>query len=95
MFDSVEIGTFLLTFLSFSVLFYFLPTPLVLKILFISAAVFFVLLFSFCSYWAAEWHPERKFVIGFWVSFLHTFLFFLGSFLGFSLTFLLECFKGF
>jgi hypothetical protein len=36
-------------------------------------ALFFFVFFSLCIYWAGEYHPERKFIIGFLVSLFYTF----------------------
>lgn len=57
-----------------------------IKILFAVTILFFLIFFSFCTYWAKEWHPERKFVIAFMVSSLYTFWVFTGGF--FLLTFI-------
>jgi len=34
---------------------------------------FFFIFFILCSYWATDYHPERKFIIGFLVSLFYTF----------------------
>jgi|YelNatPaOPRAMG01_1025707.scaffolds.fasta_scaffold05350_8 ABC-type Fe3+-siderophore transport system permease subunit len=68
-------------FISFFV-FFFLPFELGMKIFFISLISYFLILFILCTYWAREWHPERKFIIGFLVSFLHTFIFLFSGVLG-------------
>jgi hypothetical protein len=86
----------------FFLLFFFLPKDLGIKILFFSTLIFFLVFFFLCVYWTKEWHPERKFVIGFLVSFLHTFLFFLTGIFGLILAifvsgisfYLVDYFKG-
>jgi len=49
------------------------------KILLAGAFGFFLVFFMLCLYWAKEWHPERRAIIGFLVSTLYTFGFFLGG----------------
>jgi hypothetical protein len=66
----------------FFLIFLFLPRDLGMKVLYLSAFVFFLILFFLCLYWTSEWHPERKFLIGFLVSFLHTFVFLFAGVLG-------------
>jgi hypothetical protein len=66
----------------FLLLFFFLPRDLGMKILFFSTLIFFLILFFLCVYWAKEWHPERKFLIGFLVSILHTFVFLFAGIFG-------------
>jgi len=66
--------------------FLFLSLDLGMRIFFLSLIVYFFTLFSLCTYWANEWHPERKFIIGFLVSFLHTFIFMVGSLIGLVLS---------
>jgi len=51
------------------------------KILLILTPFFFLVLFFLYSGWAQPKHPERRFIIGFLVSILGTFWFFLGGFL--------------
>jgi hypothetical protein len=81
-FDFVERRTFRpVIFISFLV-FLFLPFNLGIKIFLLSLVIYFLVLFILCTYWAREWHPERKFIIGFMVSFLHTFVFLLGGAIG-------------
>lgn len=57
---------------------------------FISAAIFFVVFFIICSFWAGEKHPERKYIIGFLVSVAHLFIFLLGGFVGYLIAFLIH-----
>lgn len=66
----------------FFLAFLFLPFPFKFPLLYFSSLVFFVILFFLCSYWANEYYPEKKFLIGFLVSILHSFLFFLAGSLG-------------
>jgi len=40
-----------------------------MKILLFSLFFYFLILFFLCTYWAKEYHPERRFIIGFLVSF--------------------------
>jgi len=49
------------------------------KILLTLTSLFFLVFFMLCLYWAKEWHPERRATIGFLVSTLLTFWFFLGG----------------
>jgi hypothetical protein len=81
-FDFVERRTFHpVIFISFLV-FLFLPFNLGIKIFLLSLVIYFLVLFFLCTYWAKEYHPERMFIIGFLVSFLHTFVFLLGGTIG-------------
>jgi hypothetical protein len=81
-FDLVERRTFRpVIFISFFV-FLFLPFNLGMKIFLLSLVIYFLVLFALCTYWAKEWHPERRFIIGFMVSFLHTFVFLFGGAIG-------------
>jgi len=52
-----------------------------IKILLGGTSVFFLVFFFLCSSWAKPKHPERHFIIGFLVSLLCTFWFFLAGFL--------------
>lgn len=87
--DFVERRTLFWTFSIFFVLFLFLPFHLVIKIFFASAIFYFLVLFFLCIAWAGEAHPERKYIIGFLVSFFHTFVFVLGGVLAVALAKLL------
>jgi len=49
------------------------------KILLTLTSLFFLIFFLLGLYWAKEWHPERRATIGFLVSTLFTFWFFLGG----------------
>lgn len=51
-----------------------------IKILLIASLIFFVIFFSLSSYWASEFHPERKYIIGFMVTILHFFWVFVAGF---------------
>jgi len=51
-----------------------------MKILFSSAILFFLIFFNLCAYWAGEWYPDKKFIIGFLASSLHTFLYIFSGF---------------
>jgi hypothetical protein len=51
-----------------------------IKILLTVSLLFFMIFFFFCTYWAGEWHPERKLIIGFLVSILYTFWVLAGGF---------------
>jgi hypothetical protein len=81
-FDFVERKTFRLVIAISFLVFLFLPFNLGIKIFLLSLVIYFLVLFILCTYWAREYHPERKFIVGFLVSFLHTFVFLLGGFLG-------------
>lgn len=67
--------------------FLFFPFHLVIKILYFSLFVFFLIFFTLTTLWAREAHPERKFIIGFLVTVFHTFIFFLSGVLGGALAF--------
>jgi len=83
--DLLEVNTFRYTaFISFF-LFLFLPLELSMKIFLFGISVYFVVLFFLGTYWSQESHPELRFIIGFWVSTFHTFLFLLGGFFSFVL----------
>jgi hypothetical protein len=71
----------IVTIISFFV-FFFLPLKLGMKILFSSLLIYFFVLFFLCSSWASDWHPERKFIIGFFIGAFHSFIFLLGGFIG-------------
>jgi hypothetical protein len=43
--------------------------------------IFFFLFFLVTSYWAEDFHPEKKYIIGFLLSVLFTFWFFVFGFL--------------
>jgi hypothetical protein len=81
-FDLVERRTFRPVIIISFLAFLFLPLELGMKILLFSLFFYFFILFFLCTYWANEYHPERKFIIGFLVSFFHTFVFLLAGFLG-------------
>jgi hypothetical protein len=81
-FDFVERRTLRPVIVISFLVFLFLPFNLGIKIFLFSLVIYFLLLFILCTYWAREWHPERKFIIGFMVSFLHTFVFLLGGAIG-------------
>jgi cell shape-determining protein MreD len=81
-FDFVERRTFRPAIIVSFLVFLFLPLELGIKIFLLSLTVYFFILFFLCTYWANEWHPERKFIIGFLVSLLHSFVFLLGGFIG-------------
>jgi hypothetical protein len=66
----------------FFLIFFFFPSSFGMKILYSLSLIFFLILFSLCTYWTAEWHPEKKFIVGFLVSFFHTFVFFLAGIFG-------------
>jgi hypothetical protein len=73
--DLLELNTFrYTTFISF-LLFLFSPFNLAMKIFFLALLIYFLVIFSLCVYWAKEWHPDRRFIIGFLVSVFHTFIF--------------------
>ncbi|MDI6602746.1 MAG: hypothetical protein QME57_01320 [Patescibacteria group bacterium] len=72
--------------------FLFLPFDLGIKILLFSALIYFLVFFYLASDWAEPKHPERKFSIGFLVSFLHTFVFIFGGVLGLALMKFFSCF---
>jgi hypothetical protein len=101
-FDFVERRTFRPVIIISFLVFLFLPFGLGMKIFLFSLFLYFFILFILCTYWANEWHPERKFIIGFLVSFLHAFVFLLAGFLGLILAqvalklfpFLLNYFRG-
>jgi hypothetical protein len=65
--------------------FLFLPLALGMKILLLSLTIYFLIIFILCTYWANEWHKERKFIIGFLVSLFHAFIFILGGSIGLAL----------
>jgi hypothetical protein len=90
--DTVEKRILYFVPLSFFFIFLFFPLNLGMKILFSSAILFFLVLFSLCAYWTQEWYPERKLLVGFLVSLLHTFLYIFGGFLGFFFSFLVSKF---
>ena len=50
-----------------------------MKILLILTSVFFLIIFFLCAGWSKPRHPERHIVIGFLMSILYTFWFFLGG----------------
>jgi len=81
-FDFVERKTLRLVIAISFLVFLFFPFNFGIKILLLSLVIYFLVLFILCTYWAREYHPERKFIVGFLVSFLHTFVFLLGGFLG-------------
>ena len=81
-FDLVEKRTFYPVLIISFLVFLFLSFDLGMKIFLFSLVIYFFVLFFLCTYWANESHPERKFIIGFLVSFLHTFVFLVGGFLG-------------
>lgn len=85
MLEQVERRTLILVIPISFLVFLFLPLDLGIKILLFSALVYFLIFFYLASSWGEPMHPERKFTIGFSVSFLHTFLFILGGVLGLGL----------
>jgi hypothetical protein len=83
--DLVEKKTlFFATIISFFV-FIFLPLEFAMKIFIVSLTVYSLVLFFLCTYWANEWHPERKFIIGLLVTIFHAFIFSASGLLGFIL----------
>jgi hypothetical protein len=101
-FDLVERRTFRPVIVISFLVFLFFPFNLGIKIFLLSLSIYFLVLFFLCTYWAREWYPKGKFIIGFLVSFLHTFVFLLAGFLGLILAqialklspFLLNYFRG-
>jgi len=81
-FDFVEEKTFRYVVIVSFLVFLFLSINQGLKLLFIALIIYFLVLFFLCTYWANESHPEKKFIIGFLVSFFHAFVFLCGGFLG-------------
>jgi len=81
-FDLVERRTFRPVVIISFLVFLFLPLNLGMKIFMFSLIVYFLTLFILCTYWANEWHKDRKFIIGFLVSFLHTFVFLFAGAIG-------------
>ena len=81
-FDLVERRTFRPVVVISFLVFLFLPLSLGMKIFLFSLIVYFLILFILCTYWANEWHKDRKFIIGFLVSFFHTFVFLLAGAIG-------------
>jgi len=71
-------------FISFFV-FLFLSFDLGMKIFLFSFVLYCLIVFFLCAYWANEWHPERKIIIGLLTSLLHAFIFLLGGMIGIAL----------
>lgn len=51
-----------------------------IKILLIVSLPIFIIFFYFSTSWAEEFHPERKYIIGFMVTILHFFWIFVAGF---------------
>jgi hypothetical protein len=83
--DFLETKTLWLVAIFSFFVFLFLPFELGMKIFLSSLFLYFLTLFFLCTYWANDWHPERKFIIGFLVSFLHSFVFLFAGILGLAL----------
>jgi hypothetical protein len=79
----------------FSLIFLFLPFQQRIKLLFFGTLLYFLIFFALCSYWAKEYYSDLKFVIGFLVSFAHTFFFFLSGTFGLAISSLLLKFSPF
>lgn len=86
MWDVLEQKIFNLGIPVFFLVFIFVSFDQRIELLYLSTFIFFLILFFLSAYWAKEAHADLMYLIGFFVSIIHTFVFFFSGLIGIILS---------